>query len=154
MNSRAELGIVGTTSALACNLPERKAAALVLLDDSGLVLLVRRNRDMVEFPGVWSFPSVYERPGCGLCDLLRSMLNAELAVKVEDMMLIASRMGVRPQRRISMHLYLARATSVPRLTGGKYDAWDWVDGPSYAAGLDPEKTGDCLKAYRDWLRKV
>lgn len=152
MSAQPEPAIVWSASALASDLPVRNAAALVLLNDSGLVLLVRRNRNLTEFPGVWSFPSVYEQPGCGLRDMLLFMLRAELGVEVEGMVLTARRMGVRPQRRILMYLYLARAVSAPQLIGEKYDAYDWVDGPSYAAGLDAEKSGECMKAYRDWLR--
>ena len=144
--------IVSDQSAVENDLPVRNAAAVVITNDIGLVLLARRNLLLPEFPGVWSFPSIYERDGQGLWPSLASLIHQELGLELDGDQLIGRRLGQRREHRILMHLYLARAVGLPTRRGQKYDDLLWTDGKSFVAGLEWAKMGECMKCYADYLQ--
>src|SRR5689334_675967 len=106
-------------------LPVRNAAAVVLYDETRAVLIARRSPTLDEFPGVWSFPSVYERVGAPLWESLAQMLGGELNLAVTAGRLVFRRGGLRPRWRIVMHLFEAYRASGPAVVGSKYDAVRW-----------------------------
>jgi hypothetical protein len=152
--SKAQVGevpIVYAPRTRASVLPVREAAAVVLLNEKAQVLTVRRSEALEQFPGSWSFPSVYRRPGQALFESLRSGLEEWLAIDIEEARLIARRMGLRADHRILMHLFETRLAGEPRLVSSKYAAWRWVDGRAFVEGIPDSAMGECTKAYRHFL---
>jgi len=137
--------------------PARNAAAIVVNDagckNAAAILIVRRSLSLPEYPGAWSFPSIYERDDMDLLEWLEAMLREELSIEVDAPRLIARRMASRPEWRILLHLYAARRLTGPILRGRKYDSVKWVDPRRYVAEHDRSSAGDCVKAYADHLAK-
>jgi hypothetical protein len=133
-------------------LPIRHAAAIVVHDVKGLVLIGRRNHALEEFGGVWSFPSIFVEQEADCASTLAARLDEWFAMRVANMRPAGQLLGMRPRWRLMMHLFTADAINGPVLRTEKYDRIDWVDGVAFFGRLQPEKLGECARAYLAFVR--
>lgn len=154
-NKVQQIEVVYDPMALKSQLPVRNAAAMVVYNQEGKVLIVRRGLQVDEFKGAWSLPSSFiETHDENIAKTLQEKLQSWLSIEVANIRLIGKRMGIRPKWRLLMHLYLADIVNDPIIQTPKYDAFRWVDGLGYFSGFQYDKMGECTKAYLDHLNST
>ncbi len=135
-------------------LPIRKAAAIAISNEQGQVLIVRRSNVVDEFKGAWSFPSTFVSDSEDVWKKLQDRLKEWLSLQVSDVQLIGKQMGIRPQWRLLMHLFLAKCINDPVIQTVKYDSFQWVNGTEFFSQFQLDGLGECAKAYLDYEKKL
>ena len=132
----------------------RRAVAVALHNNQGMILVARRSQLVDEFKGDWSLPSrFYESEQSDVVTLQASLLDW-FQIRSESWRLIGERLAKRPPWELSMRVYSAVALSEPALDGWKYDAAKWVNGRQFFGRADYSLLGDCAKTYLDHANKV
>jgi tetratricopeptide (TPR) repeat protein/ADP-ribose pyrophosphatase YjhB (NUDIX family) len=149
------LFFVGPDQGGAADTPLRFAAAAVLRDPDGQILLAKRGEAARDFRGSWSLPSAGADPGVLLDESLRRSLRQHLGITALGLKLVSVRVAPRQDAdgsrwRIVMCLFEGEAVGTPRLAGRKYDATRRVrpaeihDSEEFSGAQ-----GDCFASYRD-----
>ena len=145
--------LVIAPDAMGSTLPIRYAAAVVLQDARGRVLLARRGHLVTEFRGVWSFPSTSADAAPAALDGLIRGIEGWLALTAERWQLCARRLALRPRWRLEMWLYTASTAMQPELRAPKYDDWRWAEVAKVLSAID-DGAGDCMRAFQDYIGRA
>lgn len=136
------------------NLPIRRSAAIAIANPDGQVLMLKRSEWVDEFKGVWSFPSTFVTNNIQddqLVSFLLERIAGWMDLHVENIVLVARRMGIRPRWRLLMHLYTGFSRTAPILHSEKYESYQWVDGERFLSQFEYVRLGECAKSYLDFV---
>ena len=134
-------------------LPIRHAAAVVLHDERGLVLLAHRSQLVTEFRGVWSFPSASSDTATSARDDLTRGIDNWFGLTATNWQLCARRLALRPAWRLEMSLYIAGVAMPPQLLAPKYDQLRWAEVAKVLATIG-DGAGDCMLAFKEYIDRA
>jgi SAM-dependent methyltransferase/ADP-ribose pyrophosphatase YjhB (NUDIX family) len=136
--------------------PVRYAAAAIVRQKDGKVLVAKRGAAVRDFPHTWSLPSAMVETGSALEESLAEGLDRNLGVTLGDLQLVALRLAPRSEDAngdwiIAMCLFEGTTNSEVSFRSPKYEEIMWVEEETMLDRLEARDApmGDCLAAFRD-----
>lgn len=136
------------------NMKTKYAAALIIPNSEGKILLPRRSKDVI-FPGVISLPSVSFDKDADPKQELREALKKRLGIEVEVMQEIGTKKGIQG------NTYLELTDYQGKITGGElnpnpdyYSEAEYMNPLEFFKGKNIQKQGFCTQILIDKFAEV
>jgi tetratricopeptide (TPR) repeat protein/SAM-dependent methyltransferase/ADP-ribose pyrophosphatase YjhB (NUDIX family) len=134
------------------------AAAAIVRDKKGAILLAKRGERVRDFPRVWSLPSAMVDAGEEMEQSIAASLKRHFDIAVKEINLTSFRLAPRPTIKganwiIGMCLFEVTTDDIPRPISEKYTQFKFVADSELTSLLSTdESVGDCMKSLLDLAR--